>query len=959
MADDGDVTSSRVSQPDAPTFAAGEEGRVRLNPIDAALWDIERDPALRTTIVAVLLLDRPIGRDRLLADLGTATHVIPRLRQRVVGRPLRIGPPYWETDRHFELEQHVAFVDAPAGVDDELIAAVVEPLASSPMDRRRPLWECTYVGGPAGPAALVVRAHHTMTDGLGGIALLDSVLERDRGGAPREPAAGGAWTPPGRPTEAAGDGGRRLRSVVELPARAASLAGSALTHPVESVDRTRSVARSTARLLAPSSAPLSPLMRERSAGRRVGMISTDLDRLHRAVQAQGCTVNHAFFAGVLGGVADYHKAHGRPVDNLRVSMPVSVRGADDPAAGNQWAPVRFVVPTCIEDPLDRMLVMRDLAGSARREPALPISQWVAGLVQRLPPALSSALVGGMMRGVDLTLTNVPGLSEPHYLCGAEIERIFAFAPTAGAALNAALVSNVDEACLGLLCDAAAVTDPDELRGLVEQHLEEVVRVAERRSSGGRPAREQATVATRPPERLSALDTGFLRLETADTPMHIGGVMILDGRPLRDADGRIRLGELQQHISARLRHLPRFTRRVAEVPFSVGRPVWVDDDHFDITRHVRIAAIPSPGGRAELLDLCAQLFEAPLDRGAPLWELWIVDGLADGSVGIVEKVHHALIDGVSGVELAAVLFDAEPDVLPERPAWRATAPGPGPLRRVTDAVVEQLGDPLRTTWRAGRTLAHNPGHLGDRWTATVSALGEVVRATSTPALPFNRPVGRRRVLYDTVLDLERVDRVRRALDATVNDVVLSCVAGALRRWFEGDPRMPSEVNVLVPVSTRRGGMASEPGNRVGGAIVALPIAEIDPRQRLTTISDRTRRSKAGRAGEAAAVLLGALDHLPATADQPLADLLKRRTLVNLVVTNVRGSRQPLYFLGAQMLEAIPVVPLGPRLGLGVAVLSYTDRLAVSLFADPTVCPDVRGLADAIADEFAILAGAACR
>jgi hypothetical protein len=155
------------------------------------------------------------------------------------------------------------------------------------------------------------------------------------------------------------------------------------------------------------------------------------------------------------------------------------------------------------------------------------------------------------------------------------------------------------------------------------------------------------------------------------------------------------------------------------------------------------------------------------------------------------------------------------------------------------------------------------------------------------------------------------------------------------------------------------MASEPGNRVGGAIVALPIAEIDPRQRLTTISDRTRRSKAGRAGEAAAVLLGALDHLPATADQPLADLLKRRTLVNLVVTNVRGSRQPLYFLGAQMLEAIPVVPLGPRLGLGVAVLSYTDRLAVSLFADPTVCPDVRGLADAIADEFAILAGAACR
>lgn len=915
-----------------------------LDPVAATLWEIERDPRLRTTIVAVLLLDRPVERAALLDGLGEATRVVPRLRQRVVERPNALGGPYWATVADFDLTQHVDFVDTDGPVDDARLAAVVEPLANVPLDRHRPQWAATYVGGPSGRAALVLRIHHAVTDGVGGVDFLDAVLDGDRERAR-----------PGTASEGPGAGASdRARRLAGLPLRTTQAMAGAARHPLATAGAVQGAVASARRLLAPSSAPLSPLMVDRSEARHIGMVDADLDRLRDAAHARGCTINHVFFAAVLGALAEYHRAHDRPAEQLRVTVPVNLRRADDPRGGNRWAPVRLVVPAAIEDPLDRLLALRDVLDGVRREPALPISDRLAGVLGRLPAQLTSAVVGGMMQGVDLTLTNVPGLRERRFLRGAEVERIYAFAPTAGAALNAALVSHAGRACIGLLSDAAAVSDPALLRDLVQEHLEDVLRVAEVPDADRLSALESRSVRPTPAERLSALDTAFLRVERPELPMHIGGIMFLEGPPLRDAAGRLRIGEVRAHIAARLRHLPRFRRRIVEVPLGVGRPEWVDDEDFDIERHVRQVTVPPPGGRRDLLRLAASLFDVPLDRGAPLWELWVVDGLADGTVAIVEKVHHALIDGASGVELATLLFDLTPGAPREEPMWLPRAVPDPPVRRALGAAAERLADPLRVGRRVGETLVRRPEVAVGQVRSGVAGIEQVLGAATTVPLPFNGTVGRRRALAARHLDRDRLDRLRRPLGATLNDVVLHCVAGALTARYGGIPGRPDAARVLMPMSTRQGGMRSEPGNHVGAAIVDLPLDDRDPASRLSTVMERTRHAKEQGLGEGAAAVLAALDHLPPITDRALADLLRRHTLVHLVVTNVKGSPVPLYLLGAKMLEAIPIVPLGPRLGLGVAVLSYTDQVVVSLFADPELFPAVDEFADLVLGELADLA-----
>ncbi len=243
-------------------------------------------------------------------------------------------------------------------------------------------------------------------------------------------------------------------------------------------------ARSAGRLLAPSGDPLSPLFTDRGFERSVGMGDLDLQRLHDAAARHECTINHAFFAGTVGGLVAYHRAFGADVEHLRVVMPISLRSSRDGAAGNRWAPVRFLVPGDIDDPIERMRAMRALVQTSRKERALSFSQSLAGAVQMLPSALSSAVVGGMVHGVDATLTNVPGLTESHYAVGAAVERIYAFAPTAGAAVNVAFMSHVDAACVGTLTDDAAVEDPALLHHLIMEGMHETVVAAERAAAGG-------------------------------------------------------------------------------------------------------------------------------------------------------------------------------------------------------------------------------------------------------------------------------------------------------------------------------------------------------------------------------------------------------------------------------------------------------------------------------------------
>lgn len=923
-----------------------------LNATDATLWDIERNPALRTTIVAALVLDRAVARERLVNLMEAATRQVPRLRQRVVERRGGVGVPHWEIDPGFELAGHVRFVEVPGEVDEAVIAAVAEPMASAPFDRTRPLWECVHVAAPAGSAAVVLKVHHSLTDGVGGMGILDSILDRAADAPPRDLSRIPVPVPTTRHPER--DLGRLVERAVSLPFDVAGAVVTTTFHPRRVADELWRGTRSAVRLLGPSSAPLSPLLVGRGLERRLAVGDIELERLRRAASRHDCTVNDAFFAGVVGGLADYHRELGTPTERLRVTMPVSFRRAGHAGGGNQWAPVRFVVPADIGDPLERMYAMSELVRSRKSEPAISFSQRLAGLVQVLPSVLSSSVVAGMVHGVDATLTNVPGLTMPHFLGGASVDRVYAFAPAGGAALNISLVSHVDTACIGTLCDADAVTEPALLHELVVAGLDEVVDAADRR----RPSR---SVPARPlppaprSDRLTALDAGFLRLESADTPMHLGAVFVLDGDPLRDTGGALRVDEIERHVDARVRRVPQLTRRVAEVPLGLGRPLWVDDESFDIRQHLFVTAVDPPGDRLAFLDRCTELLREPLDRSRPLWQLWLIDGLADGRVGIVEKLHHALVDGIGGVDIASALFDVEPDVDVDTPVRTRVAPAPSSVRLLAGAVAGQLADPARTAGRIVAATWRAPGTVAAQVASVAGAARELARpGAHTPRTSFNRHVGPDRVVRTVEIGLAEVRAIGAPAGATVNDVVLAAVTGGVVAWMDEHGEHPPELHAVVPVSVR-GRDDRSLGNHVGAVLVALPVGERDPLRRLQVVEMHMRRLKAAHEGQGAAAVLDTLDHVPGI-DRLVGRLVAAQPFANLVVTNVPGSPVPLHLLGARIDEMIPVVPLGPGLGLGIAILTYAGRMTISLAADPALCPDVDRLAEAVTAALAELAAA---
>lgn len=923
----------------------------RLNATDATLWDIERNPSLRTTIVAVLILDRPVSRRRVVAELEATSRAIVRMRQVVVPNLGGIGAPSWVIDPDFVVDDHVGFHET-----DDLAAAIdvhAATMATEPFDRARPLWEARAISTRGGRSALLLKVHHSLTDGVGGLRLLDAVLATSR----RTPSP----DLDALPVPVAGHEERQASSrlgtvagrLIGAELSMARWAARAALHPLASGGDAVRGAGSAGRLLAPSGAPLSPAMIARGPNRAIWTSDVDFARLRDAAGRHGCTVNHAFFAASIGAVAAYHQAIGAPAAQLRVTMPVSVRRSGDADGGNQWAPVRFVVPADIDDPVERMLTMRELVLSARRERAIGFSRSLAGVVQLLPSQISSAIVGGMVGGVDLTLTNVPGLTSARYFGGARVERLYPLAPTAGAALNIGLCSHLDVACVGALIDADAVPDRDALAEHLAAGFEDVLTAAERRPPSTTSPRVSASESLPAhAERLSALDASFLHMETDRTPMHIGGVFTLTGDALRDSSGELRIEAIRGHVEARLQSLPRFRSRLADVPFALGRPVWVDDDEFDIARHVRVIAAPAPGERQDLLDVCAEVFRHPLDRRHPLWELWIVDGLADGTIGMIDKVHHALVDGVSGVEMLSALFDLEPVHRPDRPDRpAATGHRPRTARLVADAVGERATDSVVVAARLLGAVA-DPARVVESIRLGAMAATELVRSAGGRhhRAPFNHTPGTLRALRAVTLDRAAVDRVRHALGATVNDLVLAAVADALGTWFERAGEERVDLHVLAPVSTRHTTMADQPGNHVGAMVVELPVCANDPLHRLDLVRERVGAAKAAHEGEGVAAVLDAADHLPPFVDSLVARLLDAQPFVDLVITNVPGIRVPVSFLGAPVVEMIPVVPLGPRLALGIAVLSYADRLVVSLFADPDEVPDLDRLAGDVAAAF---------
>lgn len=461
------------------------------------------------------------------------------------------------------------------------------------------------------------------------------------------------------------------------------------------------------------------------------------------------------------------------------------------------------------------------------------------------------------------------------------------------------------------------------------------------------------------ERLSALDASFLHVERPTTPMHVGAVSVFEGAPFFDERGRFRLEEVQARVAERLDDLPRFRRKVMEVPLGQGRPVWVDDPEFDITRHVELVVLPQPGSRELLLELCERLQMQLLDRRRPLWSLTFVGGLDDGNVAMVERVHHALVDGVSGVDAAAALLDLERDTASREPSPWVPSPAPGPLPLLASSLWQRATEPVEMV-RSARAVARTPRRVLSEAGAVVESLLGLGGAGIASTTSLNTvTVGRRRVLLPVNRSLGGVRSAAHAAGGTVNDAVLACVAGGVRSLLEhrGEDVADRVVRVLVPVSIRADEEHLALGNRVTALVAALPIGVASPVGRLHAVRDEMHRLKAGHAALGTELLLDGADHLPPALNHLILRGLHQQPFVNLVVTNIPGPQCPLYFMGAQMLEAIPVVPLAGNLSIGFAVLSYDGSLQIALHADRDACPDAHVVVEGMVASFDALEAAA--
>ena len=456
------------------------------------------------------------------------------------------------------------------------------------------------------------------------------------------------------------------------------------------------------------------------------------------------------------------------------------------------------------------------------------------------------------------------------------------------------------------------------------------------------------------ERLSRLDASFLYLEEPDTPMHVAGVLILEAPP----GGVEALAAL---VEARLSLVPRYRQRVAEVPGHLADPVWVDDPDFDIAYHLRRNGLPRPGTEAQLLDLVSRLTSRPLDRRRPLWEAYLVEGLANGRVAVVTKTHPALVDGLSAIDIGQVLLDVDPDAtLPEPVEWHPERPPTGAqlVWEALDGYVRRPSDVVDTVRHAVTDVRSTAARV----TGIVGGLMRTVRSTVLPApsSPLNAPIGRQRRVAIARADLDDLKTIRKTQGGTVNDVLLGIVTGALREWLlsRGEPVVGStSVRALVPVSMQADEAVA--GNRVTSLLVDLPVGESNPRVRVARLSYAMR----GIAEHGQSVGADSLIALTGFAPPTLHALGARaarglsRRLFNLVITNVPGPQLPLYAAGSRMLEVFPVVPLARGQGLSIGMTSYNGHVYFGLNAERDSVGDVDVLADLIEQEVAELASPA--
>jgi diacylglycerol O-acyltransferase len=455
------------------------------------------------------------------------------------------------------------------------------------------------------------------------------------------------------------------------------------------------------------------------------------------------------------------------------------------------------------------------------------------------------------------------------------------------------------------------------------------------------------------DRLTGLDSSFLHLEHGGSHMHVAAAMVFAGVAPDYED-------LAAQIATRLHLVPRYRQRLAFVPFGQGRPVWVDDPHFNVAFHVRHTALPSPGDEAQLRRLCGRVFSQGLDRSRPLWELWLVEGLAGDRFALLSKTHHALVDGVSGVDIATVLFDTAADPSPggPPPEW-IPRPLPSGAQLLADALLERATVPGEIA-RGVRATLRGPRHVAERLGRAAVGVGAVARVMqSAPPSPLNVRIGPHRRFAWTSAELGDFKTVKNALGGTVNDVVLAVVAGALGRYLERHEKLEPDLvlRAMVPVSVRADTERGALGNRVAAMWSPLPVGMPDPVERLLTISRVMDGVKQSGQAVGAQVITELTGFAPPTIMAQAARLQARQRMFNLVVTNVPGPQFPLFMLGHRLEAMYPMVPLAARQALGIAIMSYDGRVHFGLNADYDALADIEDFAGDLRAAIAELVAAA--
>ncbi len=443
------------------------------------------------------------------------------------------------------------------------------------------------------------------------------------------------------------------------------------------------------------------------------------------------------------------------------------------------------------------------------------------------------------------------------------------------------------------------------------------------------------------DRLSALDNSFLLFEKPTAYTHVASTQIFEAGPLRLEDGGIDFDAIRKAHAAILHRIPRYRQILQWAPVT-GQPVWVDDPHFDLDFHLRHTSLPHPGSDRQLKRLSARIMQQHVDRAKPLWETWVVEGLDGDRFALISKVHHCMIDGISGVDIMQLIMSPTPDAELETPPAYVPRPAPSGAELLRDELLRNVSLPFQAV-RDFRAFAEQATDLRRELRTRLGAVAQTLGATLSSAseTPINGPIGPHRRFDWARTPIAEIKQVRKNLGGSLNDVVLTAVTGAFRRFLSdrGVRLDDLDFRVMTPVSVRSASERGELGNRVSAWIFPLPIGEPDPRKQLAEIGRTTAELKESKQAIGADVLLQAAEWTPSTLLSLGARNVTRMTPFNTVVTNVPGPQQPMYMQGARLLEVYPHVPLVDNLGLGIALLSYDGQMHWGVNADRDLVPDL--------------------